>query len=62
MPISFDELARDLCEITGYDKISFQPNRLVFYSLKNTFKKKITVKFKVELRVNMLVSGLLCNT
>jgi glycine dehydrogenase len=22
----FDELARDLCEITGYDKISFQPN------------------------------------
>jgi glycine dehydrogenase len=26
----FDELARDLCEITGYDKISFQPNRFVF--------------------------------
>lgn len=25
-----DELARDLCEITGYDKISFQPNRLEF--------------------------------
>jgi glycine dehydrogenase len=23
-----DELASDLCEITGYDKISFQPNRL----------------------------------
>ena len=22
----FDELAKDLCEITGYDKISFQPN------------------------------------
>ena len=21
-----DELGRDLCEITGYDKISFQPN------------------------------------
>ena len=24
-----EELERDLCEITGYDKISFQPNRLV---------------------------------
>lgn len=23
----FRELERDLCEITGYDKISFQPNR-----------------------------------
>jgi len=23
----FNELERDLCEITGYDKISFQPNR-----------------------------------
>lgn len=23
----FDELEMDLCEITGYDKISFQPNR-----------------------------------
>ena len=22
-----EELERDLCEITGYDKISFQPNR-----------------------------------
>lgn len=22
----FDELEKDLCEITGYDKISFQPN------------------------------------
>lgn len=25
-----EELERDLCEITGYDKISFQPNRSVF--------------------------------
>ena len=24
-----EELERDLCEITGYDKISFQPNRSV---------------------------------
>lgn len=24
-----EELERDLCEITGYDKISFQPNRLL---------------------------------
>ena len=23
----FEELERDLCEITGYDKFSFQPNR-----------------------------------
>lgn len=23
----FAELEKDLCEITGYDKISFQPNR-----------------------------------
>ena len=23
----FEELEHDLCEITGYDKISFQPNR-----------------------------------
>jgi hypothetical protein len=23
----FEELERDLCEITGYDKVSFQPNR-----------------------------------
>ena len=23
----FEELGKDLCEITGYDKISFQPNR-----------------------------------
>ena len=23
----FEELERDLCEITGYDQISFQPNR-----------------------------------
>jgi glycine dehydrogenase len=25
----FEELEKDLCEITGYDKISFQPNRCV---------------------------------
>ena len=25
----FDELEKDLCEITGYDAISFQPNRWV---------------------------------
>ena len=25
----FEELENDLCEITGYDKISFQPNRFV---------------------------------
>jgi glycine dehydrogenase len=24
--IMFDELCKDLCEITGYDKISLQPN------------------------------------
>ena len=24
-----EELDRDLCEITGYDKFSFQPNRFV---------------------------------
>ena len=23
----FEELERDLCEITGYDQVSFQPNR-----------------------------------
>lgn len=23
----FDELERDLCAVTGYDRISFQPNR-----------------------------------
>ena len=23
----FEELERDLCEITGYDHVSFQPNR-----------------------------------
>lgn len=26
-----EELERDLCEITGYDKISFQPNRYFMY-------------------------------
>lgn len=26
----FEELEKDLCEITGYDKISFQPNRCLF--------------------------------
>ena len=25
----FEELEKDLCEITGYDNISFQPNRSV---------------------------------
>ena len=25
----FEELERDLCEITGYDHVSFQPNRKV---------------------------------
>lgn len=25
--LMFTELEKDLCEITGYDKISFQPNR-----------------------------------
>ena len=25
-----EELDRDLCEITGYDKFSFQPNRFVY--------------------------------
>lgn len=25
----FEELEHDLCEITGYDKVSFQPNRSV---------------------------------
>lgn len=29
----FKELEKDLCEITGYDNISFQPNRLVIYLL-----------------------------
>lgn len=29
----FEELESDLCEITGYDKISFQPNRSVVYWL-----------------------------
>lgn len=28
----FDELAKDLCEITGYDKISFQPNRFDIFT------------------------------
>lgn len=27
----FTDLERDLCEITGYDKISFQPNRYKQY-------------------------------
>ena len=27
-----EELDRDLCEITGYDKFSFQPNRLAPFS------------------------------
>lgn len=26
------ELERDLCEITGYDRVSFQPNRQERYS------------------------------
>ena len=30
----FEQLERDLCEITGYDKISFQPNR---YDLKHSY-------------------------
>ena len=25
----FEELEQDLCEITGYDHVSFQPNRYV---------------------------------
>lgn len=29
----FEELEKDLCEITGYDKISFQPNRCVQVSV-----------------------------
>ena len=28
----FEELERDLCEITGYDHVSFQPNRYYFIS------------------------------
>lgn len=27
----FEQLEKDLCEITGYDKISFQPNRFVYH-------------------------------
>ena len=37
----FAELEKDLCEITGYDKISFQPNRFdiefALYSLSCKF-------------------------
>lgn len=33
----FQELNNDLCQLTGYDKISFQPNRY----LRNTFYKNI---------------------
>ena len=32
-----EELERDLCEITGYDKFSFQPNRSVDSSLRARF-------------------------
>ena len=32
-----EELERDLCEITGYDKFSFQPNRSVDSSLRGHF-------------------------
>ncbi len=28
-----EELERDLCEITGYDKFSFQANRCVYITL-----------------------------
>jgi len=27
----FKELEEDLCELTGYDRISFQPNRFVLF-------------------------------
>ena len=47
----FYELERDLCEITGYDKISFQPNRyqqvtvLNIYSIDTHFKALTTASF-----------------
>ena len=27
----FEELEQDLCEITGYDHVSFQPNRYIYF-------------------------------
>ena len=60
-----DELASDLCEITGYDKISFQPNRFqkAFY-LKICFSKKNVgiFSFQVVHKVSMPVSEQSCNT
>ncbi len=35
-----EELERDLCEITGYDKFSFQPNRFVWL---NSSGKQVNV-------------------
>ena len=35
----FDELQSDLCAITGYDRISFQPNRSFFH----TFLEEVNI-------------------
>jgi hypothetical protein len=56
----FDELANDLCEITGYDKISFQPNRFVLAPHLKSFRgsylhDSFFFNFKAVLKVNMLV-------
>lgn len=37
----FEELEYDLCQLTGYDKISFQPNRYIHRIRKNTYNKSI---------------------
>lgn len=47
-----EELERDLCEITGYDKISFQPNRLVNSSCTKS------VDYIVEFLESACVAGL----
>ena len=42
----FVELEKDLCEITGYDNISFQPNR----SVANDGYENLNVKVIRELK------------
>ena len=37
----FEELERDLCEITGYDHVSFQPNRYLLFQIKNIPKSRL---------------------
>ena len=47
----FEELERDLCEITGYDHVSFQPNRKVVSPL--AIQRRVSSNLKRQLRSNL---------